>query len=221
MSISTSSHALSNTQVSLETAFKAKSRSVQTRSPSLSATALVITLTLALVSSIACVDALLTFTSSFGVFAAYACLVLCFDLTDPTLAVRTSASACTGTVLKSSFAKVKEHASRSCSLIVTSYFMTSSKTAFGFVLSCIISKYRFLRVLCFLQTILGLSSTFTRTALSVEASSSISLSVTSVTVASFYSLVCIVFRTANLRSVNFRIFVGFLHFLSLVRLCST
>jgi hypothetical protein len=121
------------------------------------------TLTLALVSSIASVGALLTFTSSFGVFAVYACLVLCFDLTNLTLAVRTSAFAYTGIVLKSNFAKVREHASKFCSLIVTSCFITLSKTAFRSVASLIMSKYRFLRVFCFLQTS-RLSFTFTKTA---------------------------------------------------------
>jgi hypothetical protein len=169
MSISTSSQALSNTQVSLETAFKAKSRSIQTRSLSSFAAALVITLTLALVFSIAYVGAPSTFTSSFSVFAAYVCSVLGWRaLIDPTLVVRTSASAYTNTPLKSSFAKVKEHASKSCSLIVTSCFMTLSKTASGSVLSYIMSKYRFLGTLCLLRAAPRLSSTFTRTALFIN-----------------------------------------------------
>jgi len=67
--------ALLNTLVSLKTAFSAKKRSVQTRSLSLFVTALVITLTLALVLSIACVSNLLTFTSNFGVFVVYAYFV--------------------------------------------------------------------------------------------------------------------------------------------------
>jgi hypothetical protein len=150
MLISTSSQALSNTQVSLETAFNAKSKSIQTRSPSSSATALVMTLTLALVFSIACVGALLTFTSSFSVFAAYALLVLCLDLIDSTLVVRTFAFVCTSTPLKSSFVKAKEHASRSCSLIVTSCFRTLPKTVSRFVLSYIMSRYCFFRTLCLL-----------------------------------------------------------------------
>ena len=83
-------------------------------------------------------------------------------------------------------------------------------------------KYCFFRVLCLLQVDSRLSLTFTSTALSVRLSSFMSLSVTSVTVAGFYSLVCNVFGTANLFStVSFRIFVGFLYFLSLVRVCST
>jgi hypothetical protein len=155
--------ALSNTLVSLETAFSAKKRSVQTRSPSLSIIALVITLTLVLVLSIAYVGNLLTFTSSFGVFIAYACLVLCLDLIDLTLVVRTFACVCTGTLLKSSFVKAREHVSKSYSLIVTSCFITLSKTAFVFVASFIMFRYYFLRVLCLLRTS-RLSFTFTRTA---------------------------------------------------------
>jgi hypothetical protein len=152
--------------VSLETAFSAKRRSVQTRSLSLFATALVITLTLALVLSIAYVGNLSTFTSSFGVFAAYACLVLCLDLIDLTLTIRTFACVCTGTLLKSSFVKAREHASKSCSLIVTSCFITLLKTAFVFVASLIMFRYCFLRVLCLLWTS-RLSFTFTRAASSV------------------------------------------------------
>ena len=158
-----SSQALSNTLVSLETAFSAKKRSVQTRSLSLFATALVITLTLALVLSIACVSNLLTFTSSFGVFAVYAYLVLCFNLIDLMLIVRTFACVYTGMLLKSSFVKAREHASKSYSLIVTSCFITLSKIAFIFIASFIMFRYYFLRVLCLLQTS-RLSFTFTRTA---------------------------------------------------------
>jgi hypothetical protein len=185
MSISTSSQALSNTLVSPETAFNVKNRFVQTRSLSLFATAFLITFTLALVSNIACIDDPLTFTSSFGVFAAYACLVLCLDLIDPMLVVRTSASAYTSIVLKSSFVKAREHASRSCSLIVTSCFITLSKIASAFVVSLIMSRYCFLKVLCFLQAASRLSSTFTKTASPIGASNSMSLSVTSVTVTGF------------------------------------
>jgi len=219
-----SSQALSNTLVSPETAFSAKKRSVQTKSPSSFTTALVITLTLALVLSIACVGNPLTFTSSFGVFAVYACSVLCLDLIDLTLAVRTSACVCTSTLLKSSFVKAREHASKSCSLIVTSCFITLSKTAFVSVASLIMSRYCFLGVLCLLRTS-RLSFTFTRTASFVGfwALTSMSLSATFVTVASFYSLVRIVFRTTNLCFVGlvlFRIFVGFLHFLSFARVRS-
>jgi hypothetical protein len=180
------------------------------------AVALVITLTLALVFSIAYISNLLTFTSSFSVFVAYACFVLSFDLINLMLVVRTFASVYTGTVLKSSFANVREHASKSCSLIVTSCFIILSKTAFVFVLSCIMFKYYFLRILCFLQTALRLSSTFTKTALSVRLSSFMFLSIT---VASFYSLVCIVFKTASLCSINFRIFVRLLHFWFLAWVC--
>jgi hypothetical protein len=100
--------------------------------------ALVIILTLALVSSIAYVSDLLTFTSSFSVFVVYTCFVLSFNLINFMLVVRTFAFVCTSTVLKSSFANVKEHASKSCSLIVTSCFIILSKTAFVFVLSYII-----------------------------------------------------------------------------------
>jgi hypothetical protein len=158
-----SSQALLNTLVSLETAFSAKRRSVQTRSPSLFVAALVITLTLALVLSIAYVSNPSTFTSSFGVFAAYTYLVLCLDLIDLTLTVRTFAYVCTGTLLKSSFVKAREHASKSCSLIVTSCFITLSKTAFVSVASFIMFRYYFLGVLCLLQ-MSRLFSTFTRTA---------------------------------------------------------
>jgi hypothetical protein len=132
------------------------------------------------------------------------------------LVVRTFAFACTSMLLKSSFVKVREHARRSCSLIVTSCFITLSKIAFRFVVSYIISKYCFFRVLCLLQTTSRLFSTFTRTALSVRASNSMSLSITSVTVVGFYSLVCIVFGIANLCFVDFKIFVRFFYFWSLV-----
>jgi len=108
-----SSHALLNTCVSPETAFSANSRLVQTRSLSSFIAALVITLTLALVSSIACVGALLTFTNSFGVLVVYACLVLCLNLINLTLMVRTFVSVCTSTLLKSSFVNAREHASKS------------------------------------------------------------------------------------------------------------
>ena len=150
MLILTSSQTLLNTLVFPETAFNTKNRFVQTRSPSSFAAALSITFTLALVSNIACVGDPLTFTSSFGVFVAYAYLVLCLDLINPMLVVRTSAFAYTSIVLKSSFVKAREHASRSCSLIVTSCFITLLKTAFAFVASFIMSRYRFLKVLCFL-----------------------------------------------------------------------
>ena len=185
MLILTSSQALSNTLVSPKTAFNAKNKSVQTRSPSSFATTFSITFTLALVFNIACVSDLLTFTSSFSVFVAYTCLVLCLDLINLMLVVRTSASVCISIVLKSSFVKAREHASKSCSLIVTSCFITLSKTAFVFVVSFIISKYRFLKVLCFLQVASRLSFTFTKTALPIRTSNSMSLFVMSVTVASF------------------------------------
>jgi hypothetical protein len=125
------------------------------------------TLTLALVLSITYIGNLLTFTSSFSVFVAYACLVLCLDLIDLTLAVRTFAYVCTSTLLKSSFVKAGEHASRSCSLIVTSCFITLLKTASASVASLIMSRYCFLGVLCLLRTS-RLSFTFTRTASSVS-----------------------------------------------------
>jgi hypothetical protein len=127
-------------------------------------------------------------------------------------------------LLKSSFIKVREHAKRSCSLIVTSCFITLLKTTSRFVASYTMFKYRFLRVLCLLQTTSGLFSTFTKTALSVRASNSMSLSVTSVTVASFYSLVCIVFGIASLCFISlvlFRIFVRFFYLLLFIQACST
>jgi hypothetical protein len=188
------------------------------------ATALVITLTLALVFSIACVSTLLTFTSSFSVFAAYVCLVLCFNLINPMLMVKTFAFAYTSTLLKSSFVKVREHAKRSCSLIITSCFITLSKTASRSVASYIIFKYYFFKVFCFLQTASRLFFTFTKTALFVKASNSMSLFVMSITIASFYSLVCIVFRTASLCSISlvlFRIFIRFLYLLLFIQACFT
>jgi hypothetical protein len=161
--ILTSSQALLNTLVSLETAFSAKKRSVQTRSLSLFTTALVITLTLALVLSIAYISNLLTFTSSFGVFVVYTCLVLCLNLIDLMLTVRTFACVYISTLLKSSFVKAKEHVSKSCSLIVISYFITLLKIAFVSVASFIMFRYYFLKVLCFLRTS-RLFFTFTRAA---------------------------------------------------------
>jgi hypothetical protein len=119
-------------------------------------------------------------------------------------------------LLKSSFVKVKEYAKRSYSLIVTSCFITLSKTASKFVLSYIISKYCFLGILCFLQTALKLSFTFTKTALSVRVFNSMSLFIMFVTIVSFYSLVCIIFKIANLCFVSlvlFRIFVRFFYLL--------
>ena len=101
------------------------------------------------------------------------------------LVVRTFAFAYTSIVLKSSFVKVREHTSKSYSLIVTSCFITLLKTAFAFVASFIMSRYYFLRVLCFLQVASRLSSTFTKTASPIRASNSMSLSITSITVASF------------------------------------
>jgi hypothetical protein len=127
-------------------------------------------------------------------------------------------------LLKSSFIKVKEHAKRSCSLIVTSCFITLLKTTSRSVVSCTMSKYYFLKVLCLLQTTSRLFSTFTKTALSIRTSNFMSLSITSITVASFYSLVCIVFRTASLCFVSlvlFRIFVRFLYLLLFIQACST
>jgi hypothetical protein len=127
-------------------------------------------------------------------------------------------------LLKSSFVKVKEHAKRSCSLIVTSYFITLSKTTFKFVLSYIMFKYCFLGILCFLQTALKLSFTFTRTALSVKVSNSMSLFVMFITIVSFYSLVCIIFKTANLCFISlvfFRIFVRFFYLLLFIQVCFT
>jgi hypothetical protein len=190
----------------------------------LSAIALVITLTLVLVSSSACVSALLIFTSSFSVFVAYVCLVLCLNLINLMLIVKTFAFVYTSMLLKSSFVKVKEHAKRSYSLIVTSCFITLSKTVSKFVLSYIISKYCFLGILCFLQTVLRLSFTFTKTALSIRVSNSMSLSIMFITVVSFYSLVCIVFKTANLCFISlvlFRIFVRFLYLLLFIQVCFT
>jgi hypothetical protein len=108
------------------------------------------TLTLALVLSIAYVGNPLTFTNNFSVFAAYACLVLRFDLINLTLAVKTFACVCTSTLLKSSFVKAKEYANKSYSLIVTSCFITLSKTVSVSVASLITSKYRFLGILCLL-----------------------------------------------------------------------
>jgi hypothetical protein len=140
------------------------------------------------------------------------------------LIVRTFASVYTSMLLKSSFVKVREHTSKSCNLIVTSCFITLSKTVFRFIISCIMFKYYFLKVLCLLQTALRLFFTFTKTALSVKASNSISLFITFVTIASFYSLVCIVFGTANLCFVSlvlFRIFVKFLYLLLFIQVCFT
>jgi hypothetical protein len=152
--------------VFLETAFSTKKRFVQTRSLSLFAIALVIMLTLALVLSITCVSNLLTFTSSFSVFIVYAYLVLCLDLINLMLTVRTSACVCTSTLLKSSFVKAKEYINKSCSLIVTSCFITLSKIAFVSVASFIMFRYCFLRVLYLLWTS-RLFFTFTKTAFSV------------------------------------------------------
>jgi len=113
MLISTSLHVLSNTYVSLETAFSASNKSVRTGSLSLFIAALVITLTLVLVSSIAYVDTLLTFTSSFSVLVVYTCLVLCLDLINLILMVRTFVFVYTSMLLKSSFVNIREHASKS------------------------------------------------------------------------------------------------------------
>ena len=101
------------------------------------------------------------------------------------LVVRTFAYICTSMLLKSSFVKAKEHVSKSCSLIVTSCFITLSKIAFAFVISFITSRYCFLRILCLLQTASKLFFTFTKTALFIKASNSMSLSVTFITIASF------------------------------------
>ena len=120
------------------------------QSLSLFATTFLITLTLALVSNITCVSNSLTFTSSFSVFVAYACLVLYFNLINFTLIVKTFAFVYISMLLKSSFIKVREHASKSYSLIVTSCFITLLKIAFAFIASLIIFKYCFLKVLCFL-----------------------------------------------------------------------
>jgi hypothetical protein len=132
------------------------------------------------------------------------------------LVVKTFAFVYTSMLLKSSFVKVKEHAKRSCSLIVTSCFITLLKTTSKFVLSYIMFKYCFLEILCFLQTAFKLSFTFTKTALSIRVSNSMSLFVMFVTIVSFYSLVCIVFKIANLCFVNFRIFIRFFYFWSLI-----
>ena len=166
--------------------------------------------------SIAYVSNLLTFTSSLSVFVTYTCLVLCFDLINLMLIVRTFASVCTSTLLKSSFVNVREHASRSCSLIVISCFMILLKTAFVFVTSLITFRYCFLRVFCFLQTASGLSFTFTKTALFIRVFNSMSLSTTSITIVSFHSLVCIVFGIAIFCFISFRIFVRFFYFLSFI-----
>jgi hypothetical protein len=138
--------------------------------------------------------------------------------------VKTSASAYTSMLLKSSFVKVREHAKRSCSLIVTSCFITLSKTTSKFIASYTMSKYCFLKVLCLLQTTFRLFFTFTKIALFVRASNSMSLFVMSITVASFYSLICIVFRTASLCFINlvlFRIFVRFFYLLLFIQACFT
>jgi hypothetical protein len=76
-------------------------------------TVLVITLTLTLVFSIAYVSTLLTFTSSFSVFAVYALLVLCFNLINLILIVKTFVFICTSILLKSSFVKAREHVNKS------------------------------------------------------------------------------------------------------------
>jgi len=55
--------------MSLKTTFNTKRRSVQTKSPSLSATTLIITLTSTLISNIIQVSALSTFTNSLSVLA--------------------------------------------------------------------------------------------------------------------------------------------------------
>ena len=220
MLISTFSQALSNTLVFLKIAFNAKSKSIQTRSLSLFTTALLITLTLALVLSIACVSNLLTFTSSFSVFVVYTCLVLCLNLINPTLVVKTFACVCTSTLLKSSFVKAREHTSKSYSLIVTSCFITLLKTAFAFVASLITFRYYFLKTFCLLQTASRLSFTFTKTVLFIRASNSMSLFIMFITIASFYSLACIIFKTASLYFVSlvlFKIFVKFLYFLSFIQ----
>ena len=113
-------------------------------------------------------------------------LVLCLHvLINPALVVRTFAFVYTSMLLKSNFAKVRKHASKSYSLIVTSCFITLSKTAFRSIASLITSKYCFLGVLYFLQTAPRLSSTFTKTALSIRLFSFMSLFVTLVTVTSF------------------------------------
>ena len=114
------------------------------------AIALVIILTLVLVFSITYVSALSTFTSSFKVLITYALLVLCLNLINLILIVKTFAFAYTNILLKSSFTKVKEHTSKSYSLIVTSYFITLLKIVFKFIVSYIIFKYCFLRIFCFL-----------------------------------------------------------------------
>jgi len=69
MLISISLYALLNTYMSLKTAFNTKRRSVRTRSPSSSATTLIITLTSTLMSNIIQVGAPSTFTSSLSVLA--------------------------------------------------------------------------------------------------------------------------------------------------------
>jgi len=178
--------ALLNTLVFSKTAFNAKYKFVQTKSLSLSTIALVITLTLALVFRIPFISNLLTFTSSFSVFVAYAYLVLCLRvLINLMLIVKTFAFVCISTLLKSNFVKVREYTSRSYSLVVTSCFITLSKTAFRFVASLITFKYYFLRVFCFLQTAFKLSFTFTKTTLFIRLFSFMSLFITLVIVTSF------------------------------------
>jgi hypothetical protein len=113
MLILTSLYALLNTYVSPKTAFSASNKSVQTRSLSLFIAVFVIILTLVLVSSIACVSTLLTFTSSFGVFIVYTYLVFCLDLINLILAVRTFVSVYISVLLKSSFVNTREHVSKS------------------------------------------------------------------------------------------------------------
>jgi len=186
MLILTSLQALLNTLVFPKTAFNTKSRFVQTKSLSLFTTIFLIILTLALVFNITCISNLLTFTSSFSIFVAYACLVFCLRvLINLMLIVKTFAFVYASMLLKNNFTKVREYINKSCSLIVISYFITLSKTAFRFITSFITFKYYFLKVLYFLQTVLKLSFTFTKTILSIRLFSFMSLFVILVTVASF------------------------------------
>jgi hypothetical protein len=112
MLILMSLHTLLNTYVSLKTTFSANNKFIQTRSLSLFIAVFVITLTLALVFSIVYVSILLTFTSSFSVFVVYTYLVLCLNLTNLILTVKTLAFVCISTLLKSSFVNIREHTSK-------------------------------------------------------------------------------------------------------------
>ena len=125
-------------------------------------------------------------------------------------------------LLKSSFVKAKKYASKSYSLIVTSCFITLSKTAFAFIVSFITSRYCFLEIFCLLQTAFKLSFTFTKTASFIRLFNFMSLFIMFITIASFYSLAYIIFEIASLCFISlvlFRIFVKFLYLLSFKQVC--